>query len=202
MLFSVRTPAFKADSRDGNPPYPDTGLYRGDPVGVSGDLGPSFDAYPLLLFPRVVGLLSLRCLSPSHASYFSIPRPEIIYDPFRNRSSEISMRGGAVGRLGYSERREKTAILNEDEDTHRHTKKRGRPVYHKIKGRHDPPSIEILNAHEIPIPFAALPILPSLILFVRSVSARQFNVRYSVAYESEIKRKAAPLHWPTGTITM
>lgn len=85
MLFRVRTPAFKADSRDGNPPYPDTGLYRGDPVGVSGDLGPSFDAYPSLLFPRVVGFLSLRCLSPSHASYFSIPRPEIIYDPFRNR---------------------------------------------------------------------------------------------------------------------
>lgn len=33
-------------------------------------------------------------------------------------------------------------------------------MYRKIKGR-DPPSIEILNAHEILVPSAALPILPS-----------------------------------------
>lgn len=43
---------------------------------------------------------------------------------------------------------------------------------------------------EIPVPFAALPIFPSLILFVRSVSARQLNVRCLVAFEPEIKRKA------------
>ncbi|KYN17896.1 hypothetical protein ALC57_09778 [Trachymyrmex cornetzi] len=105
-----------------------------------------------LTFPSSLSSLPLsfeeRLPTPALVSF-----PRFSFGSIEKKNRKLISDTYADSRCGYSDWTEKkTAILNENEDapcTWKEVGRRGRPVYHKIKGRlrrSNPLSIEILNA--------------------------------------------------------